>query len=79
MRVNKVTGWKEIIGEGGAGYACYLQRREAALAFAVRHVVKERLQIGWGCNCLTGLRYTVGFQVKSNLLALSEGHPILFN
>lgn len=58
---------------------CYLQRREAALAFAVRHVVKERLQIGWGCNCLAGLSYTVGFQVKSNLLALSEGHPILLN
>lgn len=54
---------------------CYLQRREAALAFAVRHVVKERLQTGRGCNCLAGLRHTVGVQVKSRLLPLEEEHP----
>lgn len=47
----------------------------AALAFAVRHVVKERLQTGLGCNCLAGLRHTIGVQVEFRLLPLKEEHP----
>lgn len=43
---------------------CYLQGRETALAFALRRVVKERLQTGRGCKCLAGLRHTIGVQVK---------------